>query len=348
MKKKKKQNERKALEVLNESTLEVGQTSKSIVWKKNKATLWYYQAERKKYKTPLFLVYSLINESYILDLYPGMSMIEAFLKEGYDVYLLDFGKPDYGDNELTLDDYIMRYIQRAVQRAILHSDSEDLTLIGYCLGGTLATVYAALATEPIRNLILFAAPIDFEKLPFLENWIEALRQDESIMEDFVDEYGIIPGKVMHIGMRMAISPFTYSSYLSLLQRLDDEKSVRKWKLFNNWVKGHIPFAGSTFKQLITELGIKNKLVKNQLEIDGEKVNLANIHANLLTLATTGDEIVPEYLAKPIIDMVSSEDKTYECMSGGHVTIAMTGEIPLVLKEWLAKRSSFLNNYNESI
>ncbi|MFC0562469.1 alpha/beta fold hydrolase [Halalkalibacter alkalisediminis] len=176
--------------------LKVGQTPKELVWRKKKAVLWYYPTTQKKYKTPLFLVYSLINEAYILDLYPGMSMIEAFLKEGYDVYLLDFGKPGYEDKDLTLDDYIMKYIRREVVRALDHSGVCNLTMIGFCLGGTLATIYTAVATKEVKNLVLIAAPIDFEHSPVLKSWVKSLRRNELFADDLIDQYGVIPAKVV--------------------------------------------------------------------------------------------------------------------------------------------------------
>ena len=37
------------------------------------------------------MIYALINKPYILDLYPGNSLIEHLTNQGHDVYLLDWG-----------------------------------------------------------------------------------------------------------------------------------------------------------------------------------------------------------------------------------------------------------------
>ncbi|OLO39429.1 hydroxyalkanoic acid synthase [Alkalihalophilus pseudofirmus] len=321
----------------------IGQTPRKLVWRKNKTTLWYYPTREKKYQTPLFLIYSLINKSYILDLYPGMSMIEAFLKEGYDVYLLDFGEPGYEDKNLTLDDYILKYIDKGVKRALLHANVEEMSIIGYCLGGTLTAIYVAIASAPIKNVVLFAAPIDFEN--FHNHWKESLKDKDMNrnIHDIIDEYGIIPGKVVEGALRLVTSPFSYSSYLYPLQKLADETAILKWRLLNKWLKDPVPFPGATLKQLIEDLGISNKLVNNKLVIDGKKVDLTNIEANTLVIATTDDQIVPEHLTKPIMELISSNDKTFARIKGGHVSIAMTGKIPEVLQEWLSQRSNQLKN-----
>ncbi|MDV2684624.1 alpha/beta fold hydrolase [Alkalihalophilus lindianensis] len=317
---------------------EIGQTPRKAVWKKNKATLWYYPAKRKRFNTPLFLVYSLLNQSYILDLAPGMSMIEAFTKSGYDVYLLDFGKPGYEDGDTSLDDYILKYIKKGVERALHHSRTENLTVIGYCLGGTLALIFAALARESIKNLILFAPPLDFSEPPILSKWAEALKKEEISLDSLIDEYRVIPAKLVEFGMRTATSPFTFDKLLSRIGPQEDDVYSLKKQLVGEWVNGHIPFAGAALKQLMNDLGKENKLIKNKLKINGQKVDLRKLTTNLLVVSTTEDLIVPEEMTKPLMNIVASIDKTYKRVSGGHISLALKGEIPEFLSEWLEGRS----------
>ncbi|UCZ54937.1 alpha/beta fold hydrolase [Bacillus shivajii] len=315
----------------------VGQTSKTEVWKINKTTLWYYPAKNKRYETPLFLIYSLINRPFILDLSPGMSMIEAFVNEGYDVYLLDFGVPGYEDKEITLDDYITTYIHKAVKRSLFHSGAKEVTMIGYCLGGTLATIYAAFRNETIKNLVLFAPPLDFEHSPIPEEWEDAIKNGRVHLDELIDIYGVIPAKYMEWILRLAVSPITYRSYLGLLQKSHDKEYVQKWHLFNHWLKGHIPFAGATLKQLINDIAMDNKLIKNELKINGTPIHLDAITSDLLVVSTTDDEIVPKELVKPIMSQVSSENKTHQHIKGGHVSLAIKGELPDFLNLWLKER-----------
>ncbi|WP_328703098.1 alpha/beta fold hydrolase [Alkalihalobacterium elongatum] len=315
--------------------LKVGQTPRKLVWKLNKASLWYYSAKDKKYETPLLLIYSLVNKSYILDLYPGMSMIEAFLKEGYDVYLLDFGIPGLEDKDLTLDDYILKYMDKAVKRTLRHSYSDEVSLIGYCLGGTLTAIYSAIAKTPIRNVVLFAPPIDFKDINLTKEWRKALTNNGFNLNEIIDEYGIIPAKVMESSLKFATTPFTVSSFLKNSQ---SKKNDLKTELLYRWVEDQIPFPGATLKQLLNDLVLKNKLVEGELIIKGKKVNLANIRSNILIISMIHDEIVPEEYTQTIMDLLSSEDKLFARIKGGHVSLAMTGKIPNVVKEWLAERS----------
>ena len=316
-------------------------TPRNAIWKKNKATLWYYPAKQKKYNIPLFLVYSMVNQSFILDLAPGSSSIEAFVHEGYDVYLIDFGVPGYEDKDLTLNDYIHQYIQKGVQRALRHSKAKSVTIIGYCLGGTLAAMYTAIAEEPVKNLILTVAPIDFSTFPIFDKWLMAAQNGQLDVGRVLETIGLVPAPFIEAGVRMITSPLYFSHYLSLLNRSYDKEYVEHWRRFNHWTKSHIPFPGASLKQLFDDMIKGNKLINGGIQINGKSMDLHNIHANLLVLSSKYDRLVPEGLVYPVMDLVSSEDKTYISLEGGH-----TGVSPAYLRNWLHERSEPIVTANE--
>ncbi len=322
-----------------DSRLKLGQTPKTAIWKKNKATVWYYPAKKRKFEIPLFLIYSLVSKPYILDLSSSTSMIQAFTNKGYDVYLLDFGVAGYEDKDLTLDDYIGKYIQKAVQHTLRHSKANEITVVGYCLGGTLATIYAAVADEPIKNLILFVTPIDFQQLPLTAPWRSMLLEERDVIESIIDHYGIIPPTFIDKGIKLLTSPLPIKPYLALLNHADNKEYVDRWKRFQQWTSDHVPFVGATLKQLIFDLALENKLVNNQLLINNTRVNLNNIDSNLLVISATDDELVPEEFTVSIMKLVSSRDKTYKQEKGGHATLAIKGRLPKSLDEWLSVRSN---------
>jgi polyhydroxyalkanoate synthase subunit PhaC len=317
---------------------ELGQTPRQAVWKKNKATLWYYPAPVKKYKIPIFFIYSLVNQPTILDLAPNLSFIEALVHNGYDVYLLDFGIPSYEDKDISIDQYITHYIQRGVQQTLRHSLATEITLMGFCLGGTLTTIYTAIAKEPIKNIILFGAPIDFHAYTDYSEWRMALQEGRLDIDSIIDSLGIMPAPLMEIGMRLLTAPVYYSHYLSLLNRSYDENYTRKWRQLNAWTKGHIPLTGAALKQIIHDLIVDNKLITGKLVVGEEPVKLHKIKANLLLVTFESDQLVPKEIATPILDLVSSKDVTYSRVPGGHANLSPNGNLPDYLQSWLPVRS----------
>jgi polyhydroxyalkanoate synthase subunit PhaC len=100
--------------------------------------------------------------------------VEFMLRRGYDVYLLDWGIPGIEDKKLRFDDYTLEYMPRAIRKMQTISEAEDFSLLGWCIGAILTTIYAALRPEHLRNLILLTAPLDFsqkDKITFAR-WVD--------------------------------------------------------------------------------------------------------------------------------------------------------------------------------
>ncbi|CAH0147449.1 Poly(3-hydroxyalkanoate) polymerase subunit PhaC [Peribacillus sp. Bi96] len=327
------------LDIPTQPMPEMGMTPKIAVWKKNKSTLWYYPSVQKKYNVPVFLIYSLINTPLILDLSPGNSLIESYVNEGFDVYLLDFGSPGYEDGEISIEDYVVDYIQKGVQRALLHSGASEITVMGFCLGGTIAAIYAAMADEPVKNLILSVTPIDFSASPFFDQWQEAIKEGTADFDETIDIFQTIPASAVQYGIRLMTSPIYISPYLSLLNEADNEEYVQNWRRFNAWTNGHVPLSGAAAKQITKDLVIKNRLVNGGFKVKGKKAKLSKIDANVLVLANKNDRLVPQEMIYPIMEHLTCKDKTYSLLKSGHAAKQYSGGLPPYLKDWLPKRSS---------
>ena len=314
-------------------------TPRHSIWKKNKATLWHYAAVEKKYDVPIFIIYSLFNRPNILDFSPSTSVIKGLVNNGYDVYLLDWGIAEYEDKDITIEDYVADYIKKGVQRTLRHSGAKEVSVVGYCLGGTFAAMYASIAEEPIRNLVVATVPIDFGVAAIPASWAEGLKEGTMNLERFIDSNGVIPPAHIEAMFRSVTSPVYFSPYVTLLARSHDKRFVEKWQRMNKWTKGHVPLTGGAFRQLMNDLFKENKLVKGEFTIHGVEADLANIKANLLVVSSKNDNLIPEEQSLPLIDLVSSQDKTYQLVDAGHVSLAISGKLSGILDDWLSERSN---------
>ena len=94
---------------------------------------------------------------------PGpLASIEWLVAQGHDVYCIDWGTPGDEDRYLTLDDIGDRYLGRALRHRRALRPTGDAHVLGYCLGGTLAAIYAAALPERVASLLALAAPVDFD------------------------------------------------------------------------------------------------------------------------------------------------------------------------------------------
>jgi len=320
---------------------DVGLSKRYAIWKKNKATLWYYPSKNKKYKEPIYLIYSIVNKPYILDLGPSMSLIEAFSLAGYDTYLIDFGIPGFEDRNMSMDDYITKYIHQGFKRAIRHSGEEEFTVIGFCLGGTLASIFAAFDNNHIKNLILAVSPIDFASFPDYDKWLDALKNQEIQIDEIIDKAGIVPPEAIKYGTRLIVAPVAYGHYLALLHNATKDKYIEKWSRMNKWTLDHIPVTGAAFKQIMNDWIRDNKIVEGGLTVYDELIDFNNIKSNLLVFSTMHDPLVPSSLCEPIMDLVSSEDKQFVLFEGGHAGLVAKNHMPEPMEIWLNEHSTEL-------
>lgn len=321
---------------------EVGLTPKEVIWTKNKAKLYRYVSDQpKKFKVPLLLVYALINKPYILDLTTGNSLVEYLVNRGFDVYLLDWGTPGYEDKTMKLDDYILDYIPRAVRKVLRTSNTDEVSILGYCMGGTMTSIFAALHPElPVRNLVFMTSPFDFEETGLYGCFLDERYFD---IDNVVDTLGLIPPEMIDFGNKM-LKPTTnfYGPYVSLVDRANNEQFVNNWKLLQKWVSDGIPFPGEAYRQWIRDFYQQNKLIKGELVIRGRKVNLKNITANVLNMSADKDHIAQPHQVKALMDVISSKDKEYVSLPTGHVSVTFGPKAVKItyptVGDWLEKRS----------
>ena len=319
-----------------------GVSPKEILWRKNKSKLYHYQPTSERlYRVPVLLIYALINKPYVLDLTPGSSLVEYLVKEGYDVYLLDWGDFQWEDRELTYSDFVYDYIAPAARRVARNAGSADISIIGYCMGGTMSTLYASLFNKPVlRNLIYLAAPIDFADAGAYDVWLRAPGYDP---DRIVDAMELIPKGFMDWGTRMLNPVGNYlGTYSRLWKTIEEDEDEHFWKVLNKWATDNINFPGAAYREWIRDFYQHNKLIKNQITLRGRRVQLQRIKANLLALVGTRDHIALPHQTAAALTYLGGNDKTYLEYPVGHGglvigTLARDQVFPEIAA-WLADRS----------
>jgi polyhydroxyalkanoate synthase subunit PhaC len=329
--------------VLSARDAPVGVTPRELIWRKNKACLYRYARQTPAtHQTPIILILPLINRAYILDLRPGSSFVEHLLGQGFDVFLLDWGVPGDEDSGLDISALLTRYLPRATRKASEAAGGVPLTVLGYCIGGTLAACYTALYPESpvaVRNLVLFTTPIDFSDAG---TFGVLTRKGMFPIEKLTSVLPLVPGPMPDMGARLLSPlPTTMGTYVRLWERLGDENfDLAGWQAMYRWVNEGVPFASAAYRQWITEFYQDNKLAGGRLKINGQRVDLAAIRCSLLNVAALGDEIAPRPTTRAIVRLAGSLDVEEIVLPGGHVGVvvgraARTGLWPRVT-DWLTR------------
>ena len=183
-----------------------------------------------------------------------------------------------------------------------------MTVLGYCIGGTLATCFAALHPEVTRNLVLLTAPLDFSDAG---QFGRMTARDIFPIERLTDTFPTVPGQLPDIGTKLLNPMASYvGTYVNLWKRLDDPNfDVQGWQAMYRWVNDSVPFAGAAFRQWIVEFYQENRLARDMLEMDGRPVRLANIRCPVLNVAASRDQIAPRATTSIVTERVGSTDSS---------------------------------------
>jgi polyhydroxyalkanoate synthase len=309
----------KGLEYLTSRPPEMGRTPKDVVYSRGTLSLYHYRPQRDEvYRVPVLIVMSLVSRSYILDLVPGQSFIEFLLQRGFDVYMIDWGVPRPEDKRLRLEDYTLDFMPDCVNRVFTDSGERDVSMIGYCMGGLLAVIYAALhAAGPLKNLACFTTPVNFAGMGLHHTWTDRRYFD---VDRIVDTLGNVPPELIYASFEMLKPAARAVAQLRLWDNMWNDEYVRSYRMFDRWAADQIPFPGEAFRQTTKELMWENRLYKNELVLGGRPVSLGNIRVPFIHVMAEHDHIVPYAAAKELIDLVSSEDKRDLVLKGGHVSL----------------------------
>jgi len=324
----------------------VAQTPKEVIWTLNKAKLYRYVPMvpvEKRHPVPLILVFALMNRASILDLRPGNSFVEHMVAQGFDVYLLDWGAPGPEDRNLKFDDYALDYLPRAIRKVKAVSGSDNFSLLGWCMGAILTTIYASLRPdEGLKNLVLLTAPLDFSD-PNCGTFLKWIDEKLFDVDKLVSTLGNMPGEILDYGAK-ALKPVEnyIGNYIRLWDNIDNPKIVESWHAMNTWVTDLIPMSGAAYKQLIVDLFRENRLMKGTLMVRGQVVDLTRVQASVLNVVATEDHIVPPCQTEGVMPKIGSADKELLKVSGGHIGM-MAGSQALKrtwpkIDAWLGTRS----------
>jgi polyhydroxyalkanoate synthase len=305
----------------------VGTTPADVVHHENKWRLLRYRPAPggPRFETPVLLVPSLINRHYVMDLLPGKSMAEDLVKAGHDVYCLDWGTPSAEDRLLSFDDICDHYLGRAIRKVAKTSPRGKAHVLGYCLGGTLATIHASVHQEHIASLLVLAAPVGFEgEAGLLETWT---RLPNFTVGDIVDAFGNVPWQLMQAAFTMLRPTLPLSKAVHVVDRAlkNDPVNANKWDEFEEgfraleaWGNDNVPFPGACYVRYIEELYRKDALMKGNFTLSGKPALLERIEVPTLAIVFEHDNIVPMQNAAVLIDKIRSTDRELLRLPGGHV------------------------------
>jgi polyhydroxyalkanoate synthase len=297
-----------------------GATPATVVYRENKLKLLrLLDAEGEpRNGPPVLFVPAPVSRYFIMDLLPGRSFAGHVANAGFDVYIADFGEPTREDRFADLAYYVEGLVRRCVRTIAALRGEERINIVGYCLGGTLALLYAALHPETVRRLVLLTTTVDGD----VEGGIPWVAHRMGLAGEDYDHPRLVPAAEVKSWFEM-LAPGSNSlvgRVSDLWDRLDDApERLREVRTMASWVDDVVPAPGRLLAELYRKLGPgANGMLKGTATVGDRRVDLANVSMPVLSVSAEKDTIAPPAGVDAIRQIVPHAEILR--LPGGHVGI----------------------------
>lgn len=257
-------------------------------WTKGSASLLSYTKEADDY--PLFVIPSLVNRYYILDLLKENSFLRWLANEGWGPYVMDWGHPGPAESDFGLEDYIAQYLLPALKEVEKRSGKKPV-VIGYCMGGTLATALSVLAQPLVKSLVLIASPWDFHEKED-QRAIQQGRWLQSLLP-WINTVGHFSGEGLQ-SLFASLDPTLSLRKFSKFRQLDvNAEQAKVFISLEDWLNDGVSLTQKVACECLQEWYGENLTEKGHWVISGEKVTLDKVRVPTLSVVSDNDRIVPK-------------------------------------------------------
>ena len=269
---------------------------------------------------PVLVIPSLVNRSYIMDLTAERSFLRFLASRGMRPLLVDWGTP--GETELaqTLDDYVDGILRNALSIAVETAAGNPVPVIGYCMGGTLATALAVLEPEKCGALVLLASPWDFHA--GTGGPPAAVTTGRPILENLISVSGCLPVDALQ-SMFFWLDPMLGWNKFRALAALDpDNDQAHQFVALEDWLNDGVPLAADVARTCLFGWYGENRPAKGDWRIAGTTIEPSTLNLPTLGVLPANDRIVPPASASALIEAIAGADTLTP--AAGHIGMMVGG------------------------
>ena len=268
------------------------------------------------YAEPVLITPAWIMKYYILDLSPRNSMVRFLVEKGHTVFMISWKNPTSLDRDLGMDDYVKLGFQDALDVIEGLVPKRKVHAIGYCIGGTLLSIGAALLggqkSNRLASVSLLAALTDFSEPGELSVFISP--NQLSMLEAVMHQKGVLESERMGAAFMMLRSR-------DLLWTPAVDTYLRGQRIKQNdimsWNADGTRMPWRMHSEYLEKLYLKNELAQGLFEVQGKTVSLTDIRVPMFVVGTETDHVAPWKAVYKVGKLTRSTDYTFVLTSGGH-------------------------------
>lgn len=264
--------------------------NRPVIWSDGSTSLLDCNPMASENAPVLFIIPSLINRSYVLDLMPGRSLVDHLSEQGIRPLLLDWGAPGNAEKEFTLNDYILGRICGAWDYVSDKYPDSLLHMAGYCMGGTLAVVAAERRQDRLTSFIALASPWDFHAE--LNSQTKMFIGHKELWATILEGFGELPVDLLQT-LFASLDPNLGLRKFSMFAGMDmaSERAI-EFVALEDWLNDGTPLPKKVAEECFREWYGANTPHLSAWKIGGQIVCAENIKVPSLVAVPKVDKIVP--------------------------------------------------------
>ena len=233
----------------------------------------------------LVVIPSLINAPAVLDLAPGRSLVRHLVDEGHRVLLLDWGPMGRSERRLGMAGLVSARLM-----PLLRQLPGPVSLLGYCMGGTLAVAAAQLLGARLNRLALIAAPWHFDG--FSAEARHAALETWSAIRPLTTGLGAVPVSLLNPLFWSLDEDAVLAKFEALARRPPDDPHVGWFAAVEAWANSGAPLPLPAARDMFLKAFGADRIGRGLWRVAGQSIDPASIAAPILDFGATKDRIVP--------------------------------------------------------
>ncbi|MFQ5623057.1 MAG: alpha/beta fold hydrolase [Paracoccaceae bacterium] len=270
---------------------------------------------------PVLVVPSLINRAYVLDLHEDCSLMRFMACRGLRPFLLDWGVPGPREAGYGISDYATARLLPALAY-VNGLTGRKAALLGYCMGGTIAAIFACRQPEGLSALATLGAPYAFGHGRGMSGALRKAARNlgagnaAGILESLASTFGFVPSELFQY-LFAALNPVQAFVKFRRFAAMDMAGTeARHFVALEDWLADAVPMSGAAARDILVAWQLEDALAAGNWSFMGAPVDLRDIALPALVVTGQKDHIAPPDTADPLAAAIAGA--RHLKVASGHV------------------------------
>lgn len=285
----------------------------------------------------VFLIPSLINRYYILDLNRKLSFARYLKKQNIHVFIVDWGSYSAFERHFNAALYVTEILVQ-MNEYIRHTTQTPVTVAGYCMGGLLALALASIRPDLSDRIACFSTPWDFFAPAFPRIALE--EQQIKQLRDYIDQQEDISSEAIHTLFHYA-NPCAFHNKLREFAAMDANDSRHQdFLAIEQWVNDGVPMTKNVGLDCLVNWTQYNQPANLSWRVGGHCIDPRKLSVPVFVAAPLKDTIVPYDCAIALAPLL--QNASIVTPNSGHISMMVgkkrKSELWEPFVEWVLQKS----------